>query len=143
MSLIVSGSPCDHLHEVVDDHVAKGTHGIVEVSATRDAEVLGHRDLHAVDEVAVPDGFEHGVCEPQVQDLLEAHLAEVVVDAVQLRFVHVLVQLGGERLCRREIVTERLLDDDTSVFVPDETGIGEAFHDRREQAGRGLEVEHR
>ena len=45
--------------------------GIVEAAAILDAEVLGHRDLHQRDVVAVPDRLEHRVREAQVQDLLE------------------------------------------------------------------------
>ena len=106
----------EHLHEVVDDDVAERPDRIVEVAAVRDAEVLGHRDLHAVDVVAVPHGLEHRVREAEVEDLLEAHLAEVVVDAEELRLVDVLVQFGGEGLRRRQVVTERLLDDDPRVL---------------------------
>ena len=113
----------EHLHEVVDDDIAQRPHRIIEVAAVGDAEVLGHRDLHAVDVVAVPHRLEHRVREPQVQDLLEAHLAEVVVDPEDLRLVDVLVQVGGERTGRFEVVAERLLDDDPGVVG--EAGIGE------------------
>ena len=131
----------EHLHEVIDDDIAERPDRIVEVTAVRDAEVLGHGDLHAVDVVAVPHGLEHRVHEAQVEDLLEAHLAEVVVDPEDLRLVDVLVQVGGEGPRRLEVVAERLLDDDPAVLG--ETGVREALHDRREQAGRDLEVEHR
>ena len=86
----------DHLHEVVDDDVAQRADRVVEVAAILDAEVLGHRDLDGLDVVPVPDRLEHRVREPEVQDLLEAHLPEVVVDAEELRLVDVLVQLVGE-----------------------------------------------
>ena len=66
---------------MVDDDVAESTDGVVEVAAILDAEVLGHRDLHRGDEVAVPHGLEQHVRETQVDDLLGAHLPEVVVDA--------------------------------------------------------------
>ena len=131
----------EHLHEVIDDHVAQRPDRVVEVAAVGNAEVLGHRDLHAVDVIAVPHRFEHRVAEAQVEDLLEAHLAEVVVDPEDLRLVDVAVQLGGERPSRLQIVAERLLDDDAGVFG--ETGIRKALHDHREQTGRNLQVEHR
>ena len=51
----------DHLHEVVDDDVAQRADRVVEVPAVLDAEVLGHRDLHARDVVAVPDRLDHRV----------------------------------------------------------------------------------
>ena len=53
----------DDLHEVVDDDVAEGAYRVVEVPAILDAEVLSHRDLHARDEVAVPDRLEDRVRE--------------------------------------------------------------------------------
>ena len=97
---------------MVDDDVAQRTDRIVEVAAVFDTEVLRHRDLHALHEVAVPDRLEHRVREAQEQDLLEPHLPEVVVDPVELRLVHVLVQLVGECARRRQVVAERLLHDD-------------------------------
>ena len=109
----------DHLHEVVDDDVAQRADRVVEVAAVLDAEVLGHRDLDALDVVPVPDRLEHRVREPEVEDLLEAHLPEVVVDAEELRLVDVLVQLVGERAGRRAVVPERLLDDDPRVLRSD------------------------
>ena len=100
---------------MVDDDVAQSADGVVEVAAVLDAEVLGHRDLDGLDVVPVPDRLEHRVGEPDVEDLLEAHLPEVVVDAKELRLVDVLVQLLGERASRRLVVPERLLDDDSRV----------------------------
>ena len=77
----------DDLHEVVDDDVAQRADRVVEVAAVVDAEVLGHRDLHARDVVAVPDRLEDRVGEAQIEDLGEAHLAEEVVDPVELLLV--------------------------------------------------------
>ena len=102
----------DHLHEVVDDDVAQRADRVVEVAAILDAEVLGHRDLDALDVVPVPDRLEHRVREAQEEDLLEAHLPEEVVDPVELRLVDVLVQLVGERAGGFEVVAEGLLHDD-------------------------------
>ena len=74
----------DDLHHVVHDDVAKRADRIVEVAAVLDAEVLGHRDLDALDVVPVPDRLEHRVREPQVEDFLQAHLPQEVVDPVEL-----------------------------------------------------------
>ena len=87
----------EQLQEMIDNHVAERTDRIVEVAAILHAKLLGHRDLDVVDEVAIPDWLEHGVREAQIQDLLEAHLAEVVVDAQDLRLVEVLVKLARQR----------------------------------------------
>ena len=90
----------DDLHQVVDDDVAQRADRVVEVAAVLDAEVLGHRDLHGLDVVPVPDRLQHRVREAEVEDLLDPHLPEVVVDAQELRLVDVLVQLVGERTGR-------------------------------------------
>ena len=68
------------LEEVVLDHVAGGADAVVVAGPAADADVLGHRDLHVVDVVGVPDRLEHGVREPHRQDVLDRLLAEVVVD---------------------------------------------------------------
>ena len=109
------------------------------MAAILDAEALGHRDLDALDVVAVPDRLEHRVGEPQVEQLLEAHLPQEVVDAQELRLVDHRVQLGSERARGGEVVAERLLDDDARVLG--EPGRGEALDDRAEQERRDLEVE--
>ena len=49
-----------------------------------DGQILGGRDLHVVDVVAVPDRLEDAVGEPQHQDVLHGLLAEVMVDAIDL-----------------------------------------------------------
>ena len=91
-----------------------------------------------VDVVPVPDRLEHRVGEPKEEDLLEAHLAEVVVDPVDLRLVEVLVQLGRQGAGRGKVVTERLLHDDTRVRG--QAGARQPLDDRPEQCGRDLQV---
>ena len=100
---------------MVDDDVAQRADGIVEVAAVLDTEILRHRDLHAGEVVAAPDRLEHRVREAQVEDLLEPHLPEVVVDPIELRLVDRLVQLLREGMCVMPVVPERLLDDDPRV----------------------------
>jgi hypothetical protein len=55
-----------------------------------DAHGLGDRDLHVVDELAVPDRLEDAVREPQREHVLHGLLAEVVVDPEDLALVEVL-----------------------------------------------------
>ena len=131
----------DHLHQVVDDDVAQRADRVVEVPAGVDAEVLGHRDLHARHVVAVPDRLEDRVREPQVEDLRQPHLPEEVVDPVQLLLAQVDLELGLQRPRRLEVVPERLLDDDARVLG--EPGAGQAADDHPEQRRRDLEVEDR
>jgi hypothetical protein len=112
---------------------------VVEVAAVLDAEALGHRDLDALEVVAVPERLEHRVREPEVEQLLEPHLPEEVVDPVELRLRHVLVQLRCERPRRHQVVAERLLDDDAGGLG--QAGRGEPFYHRAEQEGRDLQIE--
>ena len=131
----------DDLHQVVDDDVAQRPDRVVEVPAGVDAEVLGHRDLHALDVVAVPDRLEDRVREPQVEDLGEPHLPEEVVDPVELVLAQVDLELGLQRARRLEVVPERLLDHDARVLG--QARAGQAVDDHPEQRRRDLEVEDR
>ena len=69
------------LEDVVLDDVADGTGLVVEGASPLDAEVFGHGDLNALDEVAVPEGFEEGVGEAEGDDVVDGAFGEVVVDA--------------------------------------------------------------
>ena len=129
----------DDLHQVVDDDVAERADRVVEVASVVDAELLGHRDLHARHVVAVPDGLEDRVGEAQEEDLGDAELPEVVVDAVELALVEVLVHLRGQRARRLEVVAEGLLDHDARVRG--EARAGQALDHGAEEERRDLEVE--
>ena len=85
----------DDLHEVVVHDVAQRADRVVEVAAVRDAEVLGHGDLHATDVVAVPHRLEHRVGEPQVEDLLDPSSRGSGRSGTAATR-RVLVQLGGQ-----------------------------------------------
>ena len=124
---------------MVHHHVAQRSHGVVEVPAVLDAERLRHRDLHRCDLLPVPQRLQHRVPEAQDQQLLEAHLAEEVVDPVKLRLVQVLVQLGCKCARRRLVVAERLLDDHAGTVQ--QPRLGQAADDPAEQERRDLEVE--
>ena len=70
---------------MVLDDVADRPGSVVERAAALDAEVLRHRDLHALDVVAVPDRLEEGVDEAEEEHVDDRPLAEVVVDAEDRR----------------------------------------------------------
>ena len=76
-----------------------------------------------------------------MEDLLEPHLSEVVIDPIELRLVDRLVERFGELVCRLEVVAERLLDDDAAGCG--QAGVRQVLHDRPEQERRDLEVEDR
>ena len=129
---------------MVLDDVAGGADAVVVARAAADADVLGHRDLHVVDVVGVPDRLEHLVGEPEREEVLDRLLAEVVVDPEDaVRREDVLddrVELPG----RREVVAEGLLDDDAAPrpgLGRGEAGPLELLAHGGERAGRDREVE--
>ena len=126
---------------MVDDDVTERTNRVVEVAPILDAEALRHRDLHALDVLAVPHRLEHRVRKAEAEDLLEPHLAQVVVDPEELGLVDVLVQFRGERAGRFEVVTEGLLHDDARMFC--QACICKTLHDSSEEERRNLQVEDR
>ena len=85
------------LQQVVLHHVAQRTGAVVEIAARLHAHLLGERDLHVADPGAVPQRFQQRVGEAQREQVLHRLLAQVVVDAKDLRFgedaAHVLVDL--------------------------------------------------
>ena len=137
----VHGRRGQELEQVIDHDVAQRAHGVVEAPAVLDPELLGERDLHARHVVAVPHGVEHPVGEAQVQQLLEADLAEEVVHPEDLRLADRAVQLGGQRLRRGEVVPERLLHQDPGALG--QPRRGQAPDHPAEQRRRRLQVEDR
>ncbi len=85
---------------------------LVEPAAPLDAERLGHRDVHALDILARPDGLEERVREPEIQNVLNGLLAQIVIDAEDGLFREGAMERGVQRPCRLEVASERLLDDD-------------------------------
>ena len=102
---------------MVDDDVAQRADRVVEVAAVLDPELSAIVIWTLGDVVAIPDRLENGVREAQVEELVEPHLPEEVVDPVQLGLVDVLVDVGRELARRREVVSEGLLDDHPRVLV--------------------------
>ncbi len=80
------------LEEVILDHVAQGAGAVVVAAAVLHADGLGDGDLHRVHVARVPYGLEQSVREAESQDVLDGLLAQVVVDAVDLRLGEVLPQ---------------------------------------------------
>ena len=97
---------------MVLEDVADRARLLVELAAALDADRLGHGDLHVVDVASVPQRLEDPVAEAEDQQVPDGLLAEVVVDAVDLRLAEDLADLAVELLGRLEVVAERLLDDD-------------------------------
>ena len=77
----------EQLQQVVLEDVAARAGLLVERAAALDAEVLGHGDLHVVDVAPVPERLEDAVAEAEDEQVADRLLAQVVVDAVDLRLV--------------------------------------------------------
>ncbi len=77
------------MREVVLHYVAQRTGAFVVGGAMLDAESLGNRDLHLLDTIAVPHRFEDRIGKAKHQKVLNGLLAQVMVDAVDLRFLEV------------------------------------------------------
>src|SRR6516164_6395529 len=97
-----------------------------------------------IDVVAVPDGFEQPVREPQYQDILHRLLSEIVVDAIDLLFLQQPEKLAIERARRSKIESKRLFNDEPppgSVFLTREARLTELSADRGERSRRSGEIE--
>ncbi len=128
------------LEHVVLHDVADGAGLLVHGAASLHAEVLGHGDLHAADEVAVPERLQKGVGEAEVEEVLHRLLAEVVVDAENGLLVEDRQERGIERDRRGEVAPERLLDDHAGAFGA--AGAAElSGHDRKHARGDGQIVQ--
>ena len=119
-------------------HVANGADLFVELTATLHAKVLGHRDLHARDMVPIPDRFEKGVGKPEIEQVLDRLLAQVMIDAEDGRFGEALVQRTVERLRGREVAAKGLFDDHPRI--PGAAGLGQPLDDGPEHARRDRKV---
>ncbi len=105
------------LEEVGHDHVPERPGLLEERGAALDREGLGDVDLHVGDVVAVPDGLEEPVREPQREDVVDRLLSQEVVDPEDLGLVEARADGLVERAGGREVAAERLLADDLGVLV--------------------------
>ena len=106
------GDEADQLEEVVLQDVARRPGLLVERAATLDADRFRHRDLDVIHVASIPERLEDPVAEPEDQQVADGLLAQVVVDAIDLRLAEDLADLAIQTLGRLEVVAERLLDDD-------------------------------
>jgi hypothetical protein len=112
---------------------------IVERTAPLHAEVLGHRDLHAFDVLALPERLEHRVAEPREEQVVNRLLSEVVVDAEDALLIKRAKQNAVEPLRRGEIRAERFFHNDPRA-VPGTISGPQLFHYFPEQNRRNGEI---
>ena len=96
----------EHLKQVVLDDVAQRPSLLVIAAAAVDTGGLGDRDLDVVDHLSRPGPLDHRVREPEDKDVLHRLLAEVMVDAEDLRLVEDLAHDATELAGARQVVPD-------------------------------------
>src|ERR1039458_9517107 len=91
------------------DHIVQRAGFLVVGAAAFHADGFGTRNLDVVHIPAIPQRLEDAVAEAERQDVLDGLFAEIVVDAVDFRFVERFVQPAAQFACAFEIVPERFL----------------------------------
>lgn len=138
------GDGGENLEQVVLDHVAESAGFLVVAAAAFDADRLGGGDLDVVDVLAVPERLEERIAEAEGENVLDGFLAEVVIDAVELVFGEVLVELIFEFAGAGLVVAEGLFDDEAApgaVGGFGETGAPEPSGGGAVVAGLRREIE--
>ena len=134
----------EQLQQVVLDDIACGADAVVVPGPATDADVLGHGDLHVIDEVRVPDGLEEHVREPQREQVLHRLLTEVVIDAEHCVGREDALDDLVELARGLQIRAERLLDHDAAPLARlllREPGGAQLLGHLRERFRRDREVE--
>src|SRR5262249_20464217 len=98
----------------------------------------GHADLHTLDMMAIPEGFQERIGEAEEEQVVHRPLAQVMVDAEDRLLVEGAKQGTVERLRREEIVTERFFNDDASAVCA--SSFAQLFYNHPEQPGRDGEI---
>ena len=99
------------LQQVALDHVARGPAVPVVVTGTPiHASGFGVRDLHMVNVMAVPQGFQNHVGKAQHQQVLDRFLADVMIDPVYLLFFEARIEFVLQVAGRLQVVAEGLFD---------------------------------
>ena len=126
-------------------NVANHARALVIRAARLDPNLLGHRDLHAVNIPPVPDRLEDPVRKAKDQDVLDRLLSQIVVDAIKLVLVEVLVDVLVQAPGRLQVAAKGLLDDHpgpcSRAGGPPHRACPNMLGDRRIHLGRRRDVE--
>src|SRR5579864_5482987 len=125
---------------MVGHHVAQSAGGVEISAAPLHAHSLGVGDLHVVDVAAIPDWLEDGIVEPEHHDVLYGFLAEIVIDPENLVFLQYAFDLAVQYLRRFQILSEGLLDHDTtpsSLLGRRKPGLSQLLHDQTKEFRSG------
>ena len=118
--------------------VAERARAVVKIAATLDTEVFRHRDLHAFDELPIPQRLEKRIGKAEKEQVLHRVFAQVVVDAKNVCFPEDAVHHPVQCLRCGKIMSERFLDHDARALGA--TRFAEPMNDGLEQAGRDGEI---
>jgi len=77
----------EHLEEMILHHITDGPRLLVESAAPQNTEVFGHRDLHALDVLAIPERLKECVAKTNEQHVAHGPLAQIVIDPEDARFI--------------------------------------------------------
>ncbi len=128
---------------MVLDHIPEGAGLVIEAGPTLNSQAFSHGNLDALHQIAVPEGLEDGVGEPKDQEILNGFLAQVMVDAVDLGFAEIPVDLLIEDDGGVQVSAERLFHHQpgpTRGLV--ETRFTQAGNHRQIRQGRQGQVKH-
>src|SRR5689334_8514405 len=96
---------------MVLNDIPDGARLVIKGAAALNAEILRHGDLNTLDIVAVPERLEKRIGEPEVQDILNRTLAEVMIDT-EYRFLGKGAGQGPVQFLSRDKVPSKWLFDD-------------------------------
>src|SRR5680860_742894 len=96
------------LHDVPDC-----TSFLIKLAPPLYPELLRHRDLHAFDVVAVPDGLKKRIGKTKKQEILNGFFPEIVVNTKDCRLVKQAVQRSIQSLGGSQIASEGFFHDDS------------------------------
>jgi hypothetical protein len=130
---------------VVDHHVPKGADLIVVTTPQADSVAFRHGDLHVVDVVAIPDRLEDPIRQAKRKNVLDGLFAQIVVDAVDLRFLEDLLDLAIELAGAGQVGPEGFFNHDARKGVLARRAVqadgSQVVDDAGKQLGRCGEIE--
>jgi hypothetical protein len=107
------------MHHVVLHHVLQRAGAVVEARPTLKGQRLLPQDIHLLHVLAVPYGFQHGVRQPQRNEVLHGGHAQDVIDAENQPLAGGPVKLGQQGVelgCASMVLPERLFDRHATAF---------------------------
>src|SRR5207248_4807850 len=102
----------EKLQQVVLDHVAQRPGFFIIAGPGANSLGFAHGDLNVIDILMIPDRLEDAVCKPDNQEILNRLLAQVMIDAEDLRFVEDLRYRFVDLPRGVQVPADRLSDDD-------------------------------